>query len=114
MSWRIELYEGQNGQTPVEDFIHSLQPVTIAKLRNQLRLLEEFGPRLGMPNAKPIGDGLFELRIRGKEEVRMLYIYIRKSSIVILHGFKKKTMSIGSRDLRTALNRKKEIDKNNL
>lgn len=63
-----------------------------------------------MPNAKPIGDSLFELRVRGKQEVRMVYIYIGKDSITILHGFQKKTMAITNRDLKIAKNRKKEIE----
>jgi len=64
-----------------------------------------------MPNAKPVGEGLFELRVRGKEEVRTLYVFQLKENVILLHGFKKKTMSILKRDLRIALKRKHEIEK---
>ena len=109
MPWTIELYESQAGQQPVEKFLRSLQPATLAKLRNQLNLLAEYGPSLGMPNAKPIGDGLFELRVRGKEEVRSLYIYQSRNSIVILHAFKKKTFAISKNDLGIARRRMQEV-----
>jgi len=109
MAWEIQLYESPNGQKPVEDFIKSLQPSTIAKLAHQFKLLEEFGPRLGMPNAKPLGSGLIELRVRGKEEVRTLFIFHKANAIVVLHGFKKKTFTISKRDLSIAMQRKKEI-----
>ena len=110
MKWQIILYESKGGQKPVEDFIKSLQPPTIAKLRNQLNLLGEFGPRLGMPNAKPIGGGLYELRARGKQEVRIMYIFVKGRSIYLLHGFVKKTQEISNRDLKLALERKREVD----
>lgn len=93
----------------MEKFLRSLQPATIAKFRNQIRLLAEYGPSLGMPNAKPIGDGLFELRVRGREEVRSLYLFHIGNRIVILHAFKKKTMSIAKNDLRIAQKRRREM-----
>ena len=109
MSWQIILYESKGGHKPVEDFIKHLQPSTIAKLRNQLNLLAEFGPKLGMPNAKPIGSGLYELRTRGKQEVRILYIFAKRNKIYLLHGFRKKAMAIKNRDLAIAIERKKEV-----
>jgi phage-related protein len=114
MSWKIQFYRTLAGRTPVEDFVQSLQPTTVAKLYHQFRLLEEYGPRLGMPSAKPIGDGLFELRVRGNEEVRALYIFQIGETVVVLHGFKKKTMSILKRDLVLALQRKHEVEQRNI
>ncbi len=113
MSWQVILYESEGGQKPIEDFINSLQPDTIAKLIRQIDLLEEFGPRLGMPNAKPIGKGLYELRVRGRQEVRVLYIFAMKSKIYLLHGFTKKTQKISRIDLDIAINRKNEVEKYN-
>lgn len=110
MSWRVILYESKGGQKPIEDFVYLLQPSTQAKLARQIDLLEEFGPRLGMPNAKPIGDGLFELRVRGKQEVRMIYIFVLGKNIYLLHGFIKKAQAISRRDLGIARTRKKEIE----
>ncbi|MEJ0073767.1 MAG: type II toxin-antitoxin system RelE/ParE family toxin [Candidatus Saccharibacteria bacterium] len=110
MSWTIQLYESPSGHTPVEDFIRSLQPATIAKLRHQLNLLAEFGLQLGMPNAKPIGNGMFELRVRGREEVRALYLFHTGKTIIVLHGFKKKTMAISRKDLNIARGRKAEVE----
>lgn len=107
----IKLYETPSGREVVNDFIESLQAPTKAKLICQLELLEEFGPKLAMPHAKPIGDGLFELRVRGKQEVRVIYAYVQNSTIYLLHAFLKKTRAIPQKELNTALNRKNEIDK---
>lgn len=76
----------------------------------RINLLKEFGPRLGMPYVKPVGNGLFELRVRGKQEVRILYAYVRGDTIYLLHGFVKKTQTIPRKELNIALKRQKEVD----
>lgn len=110
MKFVIKLYETYSGREVVSEFIESLQPKTKAKLIRQLELLEEFGKQLGMPHAKPIGRGLFELRVRGKQEVRVIYAYTKKDTAYLLHAFLKKTQAIPRRELNIALKRKKEID----
>ena len=58
----------------VEVFISDLEKSTIAKVLRTIDLLEHFGQRLGMPHSKNIGHKLFELRIRGQQEIRLIYI----------------------------------------
>jgi phage-related protein len=113
MPWQIILYESGE-QKPVEDFIKSLQPSTIDKVTRQLELLEEFGPLLLMPHARPMGGGLYELRVRGKHEIRMFYVFAKAKDIYILHGFVKKTQETPRRELRVAIRRKGEIRPHNL
>lgn len=111
MSWQILFYETPSGQPLLEDFIARLQAVTKAKLVRQIDLLEEFGPQLTMPHAKPLGDGLYELRIRGKQEVRVFYIFTRGRHIYMLHGFLKKRQATPKRELDLARQRQSEIKK---
>jgi phage-related protein len=75
----------------------------------QLELLEEFGPLLNMPHAKPLGDGLYELRVRGKQEVRVFYVFAHGDNIYLLHGFLKKDQAIPKREIKLARIRKSEI-----
>lgn len=110
MSWDVLLYESPSGKRPVEKFFATLQPPTRAKLVRMIDLLSSFGPELGMPNAKPIGGDLYELRIRGTEEVRTVYYFATASTIILLHGFKKKTMAIRNSDLLIAKKRKAELE----
>ncbi len=75
-----------------------------------VELLTEFGPELGMPYSRAMGNGLFELRPRGREgEGRALYCYTRGDRIVVLHAFVKKTRSTPQRELRLARRRMKEV-----
>ncbi|MDP3941517.1 MAG: type II toxin-antitoxin system RelE/ParE family toxin, partial [bacterium] len=59
---------------------------------------------LGMPHAKRLSSVLFELRIRGRQEIRILYC-LRKRSIYLLHGFKKQTQKTPQKEIETALKR---------
>ena len=75
-----------------------------------LEMLMEFGPEVGMPYSRPMGDGLFELRPRGREGIgRVLYCYMRGRRLLILHAFVKKTGSTPQKDLNRARDRLKEV-----
>ena len=75
---------------PVAEFIERLEKPTIAKVLRTLDLLEEFGADLGMPHSRAMGEGVFELRARGKQDIRLFYAF-RGGAAHIVHGFMKKT-----------------------
>ena len=69
-----------------------------------------FGPNLGMPHARAMGEGLFELRIRAAEGIaRVFYCTVLNRRIVFLHQFVKKTDKIPSKELEIARRRLKEM-----
>ena len=82
----------------LEKFIKSLQKPTIAKVLRTIDLLEKFGQKLGPPHTKKISTRVFELRISGKQKVRIFYTF-HKSQIFLLHGFIKKTQKIPQKEL---------------
>ena len=91
-------------------FIASLEKSTGPKVVRSIELLEEFGPELGMPHSRKVRDNIFELRIRGIQEVRIFYTF-HKDSIILLHGFVKKSQKTPKKELDLALRRAKTIDK---
>ncbi len=74
-----------------------------------MELLECFGNKLGMPYSKKIDENLFELRIRGSQEVRIIFTF-SKNKAILLHGFIKKEQKIPKRHLRIAWERKRGLD----
>jgi len=92
----------------LEKFIKSLEKPTVAKVLRTIDLLELFGPRLGMPHAKRISEQLFELRIRGKQEVRIFYTFY-KNKIILLHGFIKKSAKIPKKEMNNAFTKLKHL-----
>ena len=93
----------------LEKFIENLQKPTIAKVLRTIDLLEKFGQKLGLPHTKKISARLFELRIPGKQEVRIFYSF-HKSQIFLLHGFIKKSQKIPQRKIKIAAQRLKALD----
>ncbi|MHA1658561.1 MAG: type II toxin-antitoxin system RelE/ParE family toxin [Promethearchaeota archaeon] len=79
----------------LEKFIVSLEKPTISKILRVIDLLEKFGQNLGLPHSKKIAVRLFELRIRGKQEVRIFYTF-HKSQIILFHGFVKNSRGLHS------------------
>lgn len=73
-----------------------------------ITLLENFGPFVKMPYSKKIAPRLYELRIKGAESIRTLYTQIGQVYYLI-HAFKKKTDKIPKREIKTALDRVKEL-----
>lgn len=93
----------------VEQFIKKLQPQTTAKVLRTIDLLARFGQSLSMPHSKPIGNGLHELRVRGQQEVRILYTFTHDGSVLLCACIKKQNR-LPANILNTALKRKNELD----
>ena len=114
MPREIIYYDTPRGKEVIKDFIDGLQENTQAKLGRQLDLLEEHGSQLGMPHARAMGGGLIELRVRGKQEVRVFYAFAVGKRIYLLHGFIKKTQTTPKKELDTARQRQAEIKERNI
>lgn len=102
--WTILAFETASGDKPVEEFIQSQQPQTKSKITHLFDLLEKHGPMLGMPHTKKVASDLYELRVRGKEEIRIFFTF-KDKKIYILHGFKKKTQKTPAKEINIALKR---------
>lgn len=69
-----------------------------------------FGPDLGMPHTRAMGDGLFELRIKAAEGIaRVFYCTVAGHRIIMLNQFVKKSDRTPSRELAVARRRMKEV-----
>lgn len=109
MFWKIEFYD-----TSVKQDIYEWPESILAKFIWISEALELFGPtKLGMPHVKPMGQGLFEIRAKGKDGIgRALYCTLINKKIVILNAFIKKTEKTPQRELELAKNRMAGIKKN--
>jgi len=105
MHWTIEYYSEQ-----VRLEINALPVGIRASYARLTCLLEEFDLELRMPHSRTMGDGLFELRPRGREGIaRVFYCMKIGRRIVMLHSFVKKTNETPKRELDIARQRQREI-----
>jgi phage-related protein len=86
-------------------------PVDIlAEYARLVELLIEHGPQLRLPHSRALGDGLFELRPRGRSGIgRACYCFLVGKRVVVLHAFIKKTQETPDQELKLARKRMKEV-----
>ena len=98
----------------VQDEIFELPDTLAARYVVLTRRMQAIGPNLGEPHTKSMGNGLFELRLKGAEGIaRVFYCTLIGKRIVMLHSFVKKTDRTPKRELEVAHNRLKEIKHEN-
>lgn len=105
MAWNIQYYS-----EAIESEVLALPSGLLARYLRLTDLMLEFGPNLGMPHTRSMGDRLFELRVKGKEGIaRVFYCTLVGEKIVMLHSFVKKTQKTPNRELQIARRRLKEV-----
>lgn len=82
----------------------------VARFLRYAERMEIFGPDLGMPHTRAMGEGLFELRLKAAEGIaRVFYCTLVGREIVILHQFTKKSQKTPRKELEIAKRRMKEV-----
>lgn len=106
--WAVEFYTDERGKSPVIEFINGLPAQERARVRNVLRLLQEFGVLLRLPHARPVSGrgGLWELRAG---TIRLFYFAHTERRFIILHAFYKKSPKTPKREIATAERRRAEF-----
>jgi phage-related protein len=103
--YQIE-YFNASAQASLEEWPIGLKARYLALLSR----MAEFGPDLGMPHTRAMGDGLFEVRAKALEGIgRAFYCTLVGRRIVVLHGFVKKTDKTLIKELKIARERLKEL-----
>jgi len=104
--WKIVFYADHRGRCPPLEFIEELSVMDQARIRNALRLLQEFGTSLSMPHARKIRGKLWELRPGG---IRLFYFAHISQQFVILHGCRKQSRKTPDRGIAVALRRMQSL-----
>ena len=105
MSWRIAFYS-----TRVENEIHRLPPGILARFLRYAERMEVYGPDLGMPLTRSMGEGLYELRLKAAEGIgRVFYCTLVERKIIMLHQFVKKSEKTPRKELEIARRRMKDV-----
>ena len=107
-NFKVFHFQTPRGTYPVKEFMEAQEKTTFMKIFRSIEFLETGGPFLKPPYAKKIDKNLYELRVRGKDAVRILYTKIG-DTFYLLHAFKKKTQKIPEKELKTAIDRMKQL-----
>lgn len=108
--FKVEAYEKENGEVPVEEFLDSVSPKMRAKIFGLIGILQEKGNMLREPYSKHLDDGIFELRCKfGNDITRVLYFFYYEKRIVLTNGFVKKTQKTPKEEIKIAKDRRKDF-----
>jgi len=108
MNWKVKFFQTARGDCPVKDFIKEQDETTYAKILHSILLLENHGPYLKPPYIKKLQNKLYELRISGKNAIRIFYT-IHNNGYCLIHAFKKKSQKTPRKELKVALDRMKSM-----
>jgi phage-related protein len=112
--WNIIFYKKEDGTTPVQEFLDKLPVKHHAKALRDIDVLEKYGTILTEPHVKHIKGKLWELRIKSASDVSRIFYFVPIGrSIVLLHGFVKKTQKIPNREIETANNYLEDYQRRN-
>jgi len=104
--WTVEFYIDKRGRSPVEEYLAALPEDERASVARTIALVRMFGPALGMPHARPVGNGLWELRASAQ---RIFYVGYVGRRFVLLHAYRKKSQQTPRSEIATALRRWNEL-----
>ena len=88
----------------VKEFVDTLEFPIQTDVKRLILLLEQYGHTLPMPYAKPVGNGLWELRRTGRPQIRILYGFYDGNAILLL-ALKKQRAALRQREIELALKR---------
>ncbi len=101
--YNLIFYTTERGDSPVDDFLDSLDKKSRAKVAALLSLLEEQGPNLKRPYADVVRGKIRELRIHhSSNQYRILFFFQAREQIVLAHAFSKKTQQLKEKDIELA------------
>jgi phage-related protein len=94
---------------PLRDWLKALSHEDRKRIGEDIKTAE-FGWPIGMPVCKALGDGIYEVRstLTQNRLARVLFYIDRRSRMVLLHGFVKKTRKTPGDDLDLARSNKRK------
>lgn len=107
-------YVDANARSPVKDFIDSLNEKQQDKIVRAIYPIAEFGIGTHLRNTKKLsGTDLWEIRILGKDSIRIIYVLELRNAILVLHIFIKKSQKTPTNEIKIAERRLQEFRSRN-
>lgn len=110
MSWKVVYYISSSGENPVSKFIDSCTKRQQVKVLRILKHLKEYGVHAAIPHIKKLfGTPFWEIRVLGRDNIRIIYVVEVGKLIVLLHGFFKKARKTPKKEIDICYQRYKDF-----
>ena len=105
----VRFYKTQTGREPVLEWLRSLNKADRQSIGLDLMRVQ-FGWPIGMPLVRSLKDGLWEVRSAlPSHTIARLVLCFHEGTLVVLHGFIKKTRKTPLEDIEIAKRRMKDV-----
>lgn len=102
----VVTYFKTTNESPIQDFLNSLEEIKQAKVLRIFQYITNYGLLSILPHIKKVTNTpLWEIRILGKDNIRIFYISTSENLVLILHGFIKKKQKTPTKEIKIALGR---------
>jgi len=104
----VAFFRSGSGNEPVRDWLKELPARERKAIGEDIKTVQ-FGWPLGMPLVRKMGINLWEVRIHLQARIARVLFTVSGETMVLLHGFIKKSSSTPADDLALAKNRLKQV-----
>jgi phage-related protein len=105
---RVIFYRSESGAEPVREWLKELRKEDKKAIGEDIKTAQ-FGWPLGMPLIRKIEKDLWEVRSNIPDGIARTLFTVEKGTMVLLHGFVKKSQDIPLNELQTARRRLRNI-----
>ena len=102
-------YKSSNGQEPARDWLRSLPAAICKEIGSDIQKVQWRWPT-SRPLVGSFGGGLYEVRTSLDGNIYRVFFCIHEGTMVLLHGFTKKTQKTPESDLQVAQARQRDLD----
>lgn len=105
----VHFYKSEKGKEPVREWLKSLSKEDKTIIGEDIKTVE-YGWPLGMPLVRKMDKDLWEVRINlTNKEIARIFFTVIGNTMVLLHGFIKKSQQTPVNDLRIAKERRDRV-----
>ncbi len=101
-------YRTRTGTEPVREWLKEMPEGDRKQVGSDIKAVQ-FGWPLGLPLVDSLGDGLWEVRSRLPSRIARTIFFVQDETIILLHGFIKKTKTTPDQERDLAKRRKREV-----
>ena len=106
----VVFFRTESGNEPVREWLRGLGKADKQVIGNDIKTAQCGWP-IGMPVVRKLEAGLWEVRSRLDQRISRVLFTVQGDTMVLLHGFIKKSQKTPKEDLQLAKNRKANLEK---
>ena len=110
ISLDVVFYQTGSGNEPVREWLRGLSKADKRAIGSDIKS-EQYGWPIGMPVVRKLDAGLWEVRSRLDQRTSRILFTVHGDTMVLLHGFIKKSQKTPKEDLQLAKDRKANLEK---